>query len=198
MKAGRLAQRFRIFQRDNFTCRYCGRQSPDIRLEIDHLIPRAAGGRSNWENLVTACFECNRGKTDALLIVAEVKRFTPQRPGKTVHKRTRRIQHRRPNRPRQGRHITLQTNFGRSIRRDNGIPIADSFVYVEADEFLTEFICSECGFHNEYEGDGCSCRKRRLERERREMDYFLVEDCATIDLRDVQLSPLDNFERLTA
>jgi 5-methylcytosine-specific restriction endonuclease McrA len=54
--------RFQIFQRDQFTCRYCGRKAPDVQLEVDHAIAWKEGGSSNPANLVTACFDCNRGK----------------------------------------------------------------------------------------------------------------------------------------
>jgi 5-methylcytosine-specific restriction endonuclease McrA len=32
------------------------------RLEVDHKIPVAKGGRNEIENLWALCFECNRGK----------------------------------------------------------------------------------------------------------------------------------------
>lgn len=54
--------RFAIFKRDDFTCRYCGRQSPEVRLEIDHIKPVVDGGTDEPHNLKTACFDCNRGK----------------------------------------------------------------------------------------------------------------------------------------
>lgn len=55
-------QRFEIFKRDGFVCQYCGRKPPQIILEIDHVIPRKKSGRDIPENLITACFDCNRGK----------------------------------------------------------------------------------------------------------------------------------------
>lgn len=54
--------RFEIFRRDNFTCRYCGSQPPDVVLEVDHVVPRVDGGSDDPLNLVTACHGCNRGK----------------------------------------------------------------------------------------------------------------------------------------
>jgi HNH endonuclease len=54
--------RFDIFKRDRFCCQYCGRHPPDIILEIDHIIPVCDGGDANEGNLLTACFDCNRGK----------------------------------------------------------------------------------------------------------------------------------------
>ena len=57
--------RFSVFDRDNYTCRYCGKTIEDgITLEVDHVIPRAKGGGDEIGNLVTACFDCNRGKSD--------------------------------------------------------------------------------------------------------------------------------------
>jgi HNH endonuclease len=57
-----LTARFEAFNRDDFTCQYCGRHPPDVLLEVDHVIPRANGGTNALENLITACFDCNRGK----------------------------------------------------------------------------------------------------------------------------------------
>ncbi len=54
--------RFEIFKRDNFTCQYCGRKTPDVILEIDHIIALSEGGDSDVQNLITSCYECNRGK----------------------------------------------------------------------------------------------------------------------------------------
>lgn len=54
--------RFEVFKRDKFTCQYCGKQAPDVILEVDHIKPVAEGGDNDMLNLVTACFDCNRGK----------------------------------------------------------------------------------------------------------------------------------------
>jgi hypothetical protein len=59
--------RFEVFKRDNFTCRYCGRRTPEVVLEIDHVIPVSEGGSDDMENLVTSCWECNRGKGASVL-----------------------------------------------------------------------------------------------------------------------------------
>lgn len=55
--------RYEIFRRDNYTCRYCGASAPDVQLTVDHVIPEALGGRDAPSNLVTACADCNSGKT---------------------------------------------------------------------------------------------------------------------------------------
>lgn len=49
-----------VFARDAYTCQYCGQQGG--KLECDHVIPVNRGGKSILENLVTACFSCNRSK----------------------------------------------------------------------------------------------------------------------------------------
>ena len=60
--------RFDVFTRDGFRCRYCG-QGPEqgVYLEADHVHPRSLGGLDTMENLVTACRDCNRGKSAKLL-----------------------------------------------------------------------------------------------------------------------------------
>lgn len=52
--------RSRIFERDAFTCVYCGARG--VRLECDHIVPVAIGGSHDESNLATACFACNRSK----------------------------------------------------------------------------------------------------------------------------------------
>lgn len=59
--------RFDVFKRDLFTCQYCGKTPPSAVLEVDHIIPVAKGGKDEIDNLITSCFECNRGKRDHLL-----------------------------------------------------------------------------------------------------------------------------------
>jgi hypothetical protein len=54
--------RFEVFKRDSFKCQYCGKSSPDVILEVDHIVPVAEGGGNEMINLITACFDCNRGK----------------------------------------------------------------------------------------------------------------------------------------
>jgi HNH endonuclease len=58
--------RYEIFQRDRFTCGYCGRSAPDVLLELEHVIPRAAGGGDEPSNLRAACEDCNDGKADRM------------------------------------------------------------------------------------------------------------------------------------
>lgn len=54
--------RFEVFKRDDFTCRYCGQRSPEVVLEVDHIVPLCDGGKDDPVNLATSCWDCNRGK----------------------------------------------------------------------------------------------------------------------------------------
>ena len=49
-----------VFQRDQNCCKYCGQTNK--KLSIDHVIPRSRGGTDNWENVITACLQCNVSK----------------------------------------------------------------------------------------------------------------------------------------
>jgi len=57
-----VKKRFDVFKRDNFTCQYCSRKPPKVPLECDHIVPVCKGGNNTIDNLITACFDCNRGK----------------------------------------------------------------------------------------------------------------------------------------
>jgi 5-methylcytosine-specific restriction endonuclease McrA len=54
--------RFNVFLRDRFSCQYCGSRYPAEDLTFDHIVPRYRGGRTLWENIVTACTHCNMRK----------------------------------------------------------------------------------------------------------------------------------------
>lgn len=55
--------RFQVFTRDRFTCQYCSRAAPEVVLHVDHYIPVSAGGPDDFWNLLTACQDCNAGKS---------------------------------------------------------------------------------------------------------------------------------------
>ena len=52
------------FLRDKFSCQYCGSNK---ELTFDHLLPRSKGGKTDWDNVVTACSSCNVKKGGRLL-----------------------------------------------------------------------------------------------------------------------------------
>jgi hypothetical protein len=72
--------RFGVFKRDGFACQYCGSSPPSVVLEVDHINPVSLGGANDTDNLITSCFDCNRGKgaekldviPDSLAKMAEV------------------------------------------------------------------------------------------------------------------------------
>lgn len=73
--------RFNVFLRDKFQCQYCGHSGD---LTFDHVIPRSKGGKTTWENVITACAPCNLRKANKTLkqvgMSALSKAFQP-----TVH-----------------------------------------------------------------------------------------------------------------
>lgn len=64
--------RFNVFLRDRFTCQYCGESLPTHELTFDHVIPRSKGGRTTWDNVITACSPCNLVKGNRLPIQAHM------------------------------------------------------------------------------------------------------------------------------
>lgn len=57
-----ILSRKNILRRDKNRCQYCG--AATIDLTIDHVLPKSRLGEDTWENLVTACVECNNAKGD--------------------------------------------------------------------------------------------------------------------------------------
>lgn len=74
-----ILSRKNILRRDGHRCQYCGRT--DVPLTVDHVIPKARFGEDTWENLVTACVECNNKKGDRTPTEAKVQLLRrPMRP----------------------------------------------------------------------------------------------------------------------
>lgn len=63
-KQGVKFSRANVYQRDRFTCQYCGERLDWGELTYDHVTPRSRGGRTCFENIVTACRPCNTRKGD--------------------------------------------------------------------------------------------------------------------------------------
>lgn len=47
-----------VLHRDQHVCGYCGKRADTM----DHILPRAQGGRHTWRNVVAACKSCNGRK----------------------------------------------------------------------------------------------------------------------------------------
>lgn len=61
--------RWKVFQRDEFKCVYCGAsRGMGAELVIDHGDPFSRGGEDAIDNFVTACRLCNAGKRDEVFI----------------------------------------------------------------------------------------------------------------------------------
>jgi len=71
---GYYALRWKILERDNFTCQYCGQKAPGVILQVDHIIPVEEGGPSEEANLITACSACNIGKSALSIILKRTGR----------------------------------------------------------------------------------------------------------------------------
>jgi len=63
-KRGVKFSRINVYLRDDFTCSYCSTKLPMSKLTYDHVVPRSRGGRTVWENIVTACYGCNSKKAN--------------------------------------------------------------------------------------------------------------------------------------
>jgi len=51
-----------VFIRDMYTCQYCLDPFKPSELTLDHVIPKSRGGKTGWDNIVSACKKCNHAK----------------------------------------------------------------------------------------------------------------------------------------
>lgn len=64
----------RVWLRDSLKCRYCGKKlempprgiscHDNVYATVDHIMPKALGGKTKLSNLLTACLDCNAAKAD--------------------------------------------------------------------------------------------------------------------------------------
>ena len=84
-RAMKYSNRF-VWERDNYTCQYCGKHITEKSdLETDHVHPQSRGGKTIYENMVTACFDCNQHKADRT--PEEAKMFLKKQPGRPLMSR---------------------------------------------------------------------------------------------------------------
>jgi len=70
-----------IYARDRYKCQYCGDKFTSEELTYDHVLPKSRGGRTEWENIVTCCMECNRKKGGRMPHEASMKLIrSPSQP----------------------------------------------------------------------------------------------------------------------
>ncbi len=69
--------RYNIYLRDGFSCQYCGDRFPTNDLTFDHVQPKSRGGRTEWENVVSACAPCNIKKSNRTPLEAKMPLVQP-------------------------------------------------------------------------------------------------------------------------
>lgn len=62
-----------VFERDDYKCQYCYKQLCEKSVTIDHILPRAHGGMTTFDNTVASCFRCNNKKGQRLLSQTTLK-----------------------------------------------------------------------------------------------------------------------------
>jgi 5-methylcytosine-specific restriction endonuclease McrA len=69
---GKVPKREVTFTRRNiylhygFQCSYCGQELPAKQLNLDHVMPKSRGGKTDWTNVVPSCIPCNKRKANYL------------------------------------------------------------------------------------------------------------------------------------
>lgn len=71
-----------ILTRDGWKCQYCGTDLDTKTVTYDHLVPKSKGGKTCWENIVSACDSCNRKKSN--LMLSETNMTLKKKPKKPV------------------------------------------------------------------------------------------------------------------
>ena len=68
-----IENRLKLFERDEYKCRYCTKQLTRFTATLDHIQPVSKGGDNSFDNLVTACLHCNsqRGNRPVMEIITE-------------------------------------------------------------------------------------------------------------------------------
>jgi 5-methylcytosine-specific restriction endonuclease McrA len=80
-KDGVKFSRANVLTRDHCRCCYCGLKKSLKELNYDHVVPRVQGGKTVFENIVTACFGCNMRKGGRTPQQARMKmHYQPYRP----------------------------------------------------------------------------------------------------------------------
>ena len=66
-----------VFLRDGYVCQYCGDDVSKKTATLDHVLPVSHGGKTTFENTVTACGPCNANKGNNKKIVPKIKPYKP-------------------------------------------------------------------------------------------------------------------------
>jgi 5-methylcytosine-specific restriction endonuclease McrA len=63
--------------RDRYRCAYCQKKFHENDLTLDHVTPKTFGGRSTWDNLISACSPCNNRRGCDFRIQPVIKPYRP-------------------------------------------------------------------------------------------------------------------------
>lgn len=75
-----------VWLRDEGECQYCYRQVSYSSFTLDHVVPKMAGGKTTWENVVTSCYSCNQKKSNkSLKEIGFLLKKHPKKPNKLPH-----------------------------------------------------------------------------------------------------------------
>jgi 5-methylcytosine-specific restriction endonuclease McrA len=76
-KTGIRYSKHNVFLRDGYVCQYCGDDVSKKTATLDHVLPVSHGGKTTFENTVTACGPCNANKGNDRKIVPKHKPVKP-------------------------------------------------------------------------------------------------------------------------
>jgi 5-methylcytosine-specific restriction endonuclease McrA len=70
-----------VWLRDGGKCQYCRSDMTVGSFTVDHVIPKAYGGKTSWDNVVVSCHGCNQKKGDKSLKDSGLKLWNaPKKP----------------------------------------------------------------------------------------------------------------------
>lgn len=72
-----------VYIRDRGCCQYCKTYVSREESTFDHVIPKSRGGKTDWDNIVTCCYDCNQAKD--CRTPTEAKMTLLGKPGKPTH-----------------------------------------------------------------------------------------------------------------
>lgn len=76
-KTGIRFSKQNVFLRDQYTCQYCDIEVNRKTATLDHVLPTSHGGKTSWENCVTACGICNAKKGNNKKILPKIRPYKP-------------------------------------------------------------------------------------------------------------------------
>jgi 5-methylcytosine-specific restriction endonuclease McrA len=79
VKTGVRFSKSNVYLRDQYQCAYCGTKVNRNTATLDHYIPLSKGGKTTFENILTACSPCNTLKGNTVGVMRP--RYKPYKPG---------------------------------------------------------------------------------------------------------------------